>query len=106
MNRPAFTVEFRCAACQGVLTYNQCMYSHGVCPQCGAVSDGTIVDYEKIPVKITPVVTHERDQSSADYTGPPMPTSLKVAISVIFGFAALVLLAVMVAVIAHEMGTP
>lgn len=38
---------YRCSACKNVLTYGNLLSNGGVCPSCGAVSEGTNVDYEK-----------------------------------------------------------
>lgn len=38
---------WRCAACYKQLTNRERMYSSGVCPHCGEVTDGTIVGATK-----------------------------------------------------------
>lgn len=48
----AYKAEFRCVKCNGVLTWVEVMGSHGVCPKCGHVSKGTIVDHIKDAIPI------------------------------------------------------
>lgn len=48
----SFVVKHMCKNCNKVLTDNQKMYSDGVCPHCGALSDGTIVDSIKVSVEV------------------------------------------------------
>lgn len=38
---------YLCKNCKNELSEYEWSYSHGVCPRCGAVSDGTFVDADK-----------------------------------------------------------
>lgn len=42
-----FVAIYRCAACKEKLSFSQIMYSHGICPKCGHVTNGTVCDYAK-----------------------------------------------------------
>lgn len=39
-----YVVVYKCRECRTELTWDEKMYSHGVCPYCGTVSGGTVVD--------------------------------------------------------------
>lgn len=40
-----------CRACDTPLSWKEVMYSFGACPECGAVSSGTIVDCKQIAIR-------------------------------------------------------
>lgn len=44
-----FEAEYRCIACRNELSFDQIMYSHGICPACGHTANGTVCDYIKEP---------------------------------------------------------
>ena len=48
---PKYSDAYACKACEVKLTYSEMMYSNGVCPKCGAVTNGTIVDCVKSSVR-------------------------------------------------------
>lgn len=48
----SFVVNHMCKNCNTVLTNSQRMYSGGICPHCGALSEGTIVDSIKVSVEV------------------------------------------------------
>lgn len=48
----AFVAKYICKSCRESLTREQVLRSNGVCPRCGYVSDGTVVDYEKVAVEV------------------------------------------------------
>lgn len=50
----AFRAVYCCKECGKRLTDDEVMYSDGVCPYCGYVSDGTICDYIKQSEEVLP----------------------------------------------------
>lgn len=42
-----YVPKWNCKACNAELTDHEQAYSYGVCPKCGAVSDGSFVDCHK-----------------------------------------------------------
>lgn len=50
---PPWTTQYHCTRCDGVLSFQQMMCSHGCCPLCGHVTPGTVCDtvQKAVPVR-------------------------------------------------------
>lgn len=49
-----YKAQHYCEKCDAALTFYEVMMSHGVCPYCGNISGGTVVDYVKKSVLVHP----------------------------------------------------
>ena len=52
-----FRAAYSCNSCHEFLNFHQMMYSQGVCPYCGHVSNSTIVDCTKKAVESEPLTS-------------------------------------------------